>query len=195
MRFPSPLSSVHWALLALALGSCSTDSTDNAATGAEKAPVPATTAPAGHPTLIDQKNGFRTHHFGDNLRTFNGLKLNSHQSTAYRKVYETDQQEHIGPTPVFLLRYNFYRDTFYGVDMETTLEVLPALVSLYGPAVQPDPAKSQYWWQGQVATATLQKSGDALPWLSIWHNGLRTQVEAAEKAGKQQAANHAKADL
>ncbi|UOQ69893.1 hypothetical protein [Hymenobacter volaticus] len=113
-----------------------------------------------------------------------------------KKVYEKrDEQKMIGTTPVLILRYNFYQDKFCGVDIETTLDVLPALVSLYGPATQADSGRQQYWWIGQTATATLQKTPGAAPWLSIWNNELRAQLEAAEKAATRQQGKAASADL
>ena len=178
-------------LLCLLLSACSSPS--------EPATVvtpPAETPPVQPPARIDAKNGFRDHHFGDHRRTFSGLELNPHQSTPLKKVYEKPQeQKMIGTTPIFILRYNFYQDQFYGVDIETTMDVLPALISLYGPASQADSVQQQYWWRGQTVTATLQKSPGAAPWLSIWSNPLRAQLEAAEQAAVQQQGQAASADL
>jgi hypothetical protein len=182
---------IRYMLLSLVLGSCASPSEPStvATSLAEKLPV-------ARPTLIDAKNGFRDHHFGDAVGTFSGLELNPHQSTPLKKVYQKrDEQKTIGTTPVLILRYNFYQDKFCGVDLETTMDVLPALVSLYGPASQADSVKQQYWWIGQKATATLQKAPGAAPWLSIWNNQLRAQLEAAEKAATQQQGQAASADL
>jgi hypothetical protein len=146
--------------------------------------------------LIDQKNGFRDHLFGDDFHTFSDLELNPAQSTLVKQVYQKRQEQmKIGTTPVLILRYNFYQNTFYGDDLETTMDVLPALVHLYSSASQADSLRQQYWWMGRTATATLQKAPGAAPWLSIWNNRLRQQVEAAEKAASQQQGQKASVDL
>lgn len=179
--------------LSLLLGACTapSDSADAVTTPSSAAQAtPQKTAP------IDAKNGFRTHHFGDDLHTFSDLELNASQSTPLKRVYQKrHEQKRIGTTPVFILRYNFYHNTFYGVDIETTLEVLPTLMRLYGPASQTDVAQQRYWWIGQMASATLQKAPGATPWLSIWNNRLRQQLEAAEQAARQQQTQQASPDL
>lgn len=182
---------IRYILFSLLLSACGSPS-EPSTTAAPSAADPPVTQPA----RIDAKNGFRDHRFGEAVHTFAGLELNPHQSTPLKKVYQKPgEHQLIGTTPIFLLRYNFYQDAFYGVDIETTMDVLPALVSLYGPATQADSVKQQYWWIGQTATATLQKSPGAAPWLSIWNNQLRAQLETAEKATTQQQGAAASADL
>ena len=70
-----------------------------------------------------------------------------------------DKRKIIGTTTGFVLRYNFYQDKFCSADLETNMDVLPALVSLYNSASQAGSVKQQYWWIGK--TATLQKVLDA----------------------------------
>lgn len=185
---------LRYVLLGLLLSACSSPSSPSDPSNAATAPIENSTRKPS--ALIDVKNGFRNHHFGDALRTFPGLELNPHQSTPLKKVYDKrDEQKTIGTTPVFILRYNFYQDKFCGVDIETTMDVLPALVSLYGPASQADSVRQQYWWIGQTATATLQKTPGAAPWLRIWNNQLQAELAAAEKAAAQQQGQAARADL
>jgi hypothetical protein len=176
---------IRYVLVSLGLSACASPSEPSTATT-----QPANDSAVQQPTRIHAKN------FGDAVSTFTGLELNPHQSTLLKKVYQKrDEQKIIGITPVLILRYNFYQSKFCGVDIETTLEVLPTLVSLYGPATQADSVRHQYWWIGQTATATLQKTPGAAPWLSIWNNQLRTQLDAAEKAAAERQGQAASADL
>jgi hypothetical protein len=188
-------------LLALATLATSCGSADNKQAAAPGALPVAAAAPEPTPALIDQKNGFRGHHFGDDIADFKGLKLVRLLSTTDLKAYEPAdvQEKKIGETPLLILRYLFYRGKFYEVDMQPVgskpMAVLDALTSLYGPAQQPNPKQQAYFWTGTKAAATVQQKPYEAPWVLIWSSSMREQIAADRKTAGAAAGKQASADL
>lgn len=190
----------------LAVTACSDNSTPGQASGeAQQAPAPATSpAAAAAPVLIDQKNGFRGHHFGEALAQFPGLQLNPYHLDSgpnqkeYGRPYAKENMR-VGETKLSVLHYSFYKGQFYQVSLVSTgikaMGLLGALTSLYGPPTQPSPYKQVYWWYGQQATARLEQTGGDDPHAEIWSNTFRQQAEADQQAAAQQAGKQASRDL
>lgn len=190
----------------LAVTACSSDSTPGQASSEAQRPPASATSPAPVATLalIDQKNGFRGHHFGETLVQFPGLQLSPYQagSGPNGKEYEmpyAKENLHVGETKLSVLHYSFYKGKFYQVSLMSTgikaMGLLAALTSLYGPPTQPSPYKRVYWWHGQQASAKLEQTGGDNPTANIWSNALRQQAEADQQAAAQQAGKRASRDL
>jgi hypothetical protein len=190
----------------LTLAACSSNSTTDQPLGkAQQAPAPTTSpVPAAAPALIDQKNGFRGHHFGATLAQFPDLQLSQYQLdiSPNQKEYEMPPAKanlHVGETQLSVLNYSFFKGQFYQVSLTATgpkaMGLLAALTSLYGPPTQPNLYKRVYWWHGQQASARFEQKGGDAPSATIWSNALRQQLEADQQAATQQAGHQASRDL
>jgi hypothetical protein len=189
----------------LTLTACSSNSTsDQPLSKAQPASAPVTSQTSTALALIDQKNGFRDHHFGETLVQFPGLQLSQYQLdlSPNQKEYVkplAKENMHVGETKLSVLNYSFFKGQFYQVSLTATgpkaMGLLAALTSLYGPPTQPNPYKRVYWWHGQQASATFEQKGADAPSAHIWSNALRQQAEADQQAAAQQAGHQASRDL
>jgi len=190
----------------LFLTACSNNSTTDQPLGrTQQASAPTTSSISTAATaLIDQKNGFRNHHFGETLAQFPGLQLSHYQLdiNPNQKEYEMPSAKenlHVGDTQLSVLHYSFFKGQFYQVSLTATgpkaMGLLAALTSLYGPPTQPSPYKRVYWWHGQQASAMFEQKGGDAPSATIWNNTLRQQLEADQQAAAQQAGHQASRDL
>jgi hypothetical protein len=189
----------------LTLTACSGNSTPDQPLGkAQPAPAPVTSPTPTALALIDQKNGFRDHHFGETLAQFPGLQLSQYQLDLSPNQQEyvkplAKENLHVGETQLSVLNYSFFKGQFYQVSLTATgpkaMGLLAALTSLYGPPTQPNPYKRVYWWHGQQASAMFEQKGGDAPSARIWSNALRQQAEADQQAAAQQAGHQASHDL
>jgi hypothetical protein len=104
--------------LAACTGSPVTESPSSPSTPPASATVPAAPSLA----RIDQKDGFRTHRFGDALATFPGLQPSPYSTAVLPGVREYElpvaqEQLHVGDTKLQQLHYTFYHGRFYQVSL------------------------------------------------------------------------------
>ena len=161
--------------------------------------------------MIDRKNGFRNHHFGDDISLFPGLKLTEHQALYNPgnrrseivetgvKVYSKVSQENlkIGHTPLRYVHYAFYKGKFCTVELMLAKETAPlsevinALKASYGPA---DTTSTGHVWTGKKAVAIVaQTTGN--PVVEILSMNMSDEIGNDQDAAAQEEGLRAKGDL
>lgn len=196
-------------LLAASLFSaaCSSNTKQEVPAAASPAVAPAppvapavTDAPAA--TAIDEKNGFRAHHFGDDVSTFSNLEP-AYGSKGDNKTYYTKAGKEnlkIGDAALSSIAYSFYKNKFYQVRATiqggyTGLDkVIAALEVLYGKPTNTGTLGKWSSWKGQKAeaTATMARE-DAL--LTISSKTIVAEIAEADKLANAKAAQKGSADL
>lgn len=166
----------------LACASCSSESAPETTVTAKTTTV----VPAVRPSLIDEKNGFRTYQFGDNVTTIpNLVPLDLPHPAGVTLYKRTPESLQLGTGQLSFIRYDFYQNKLYQVmlvaDRANAPQLLSAATALYGPGVQANPQEEHYAWQGQKAAASYQRvAGSGIAALTVSSKAIAEQVEAAK---------------
>ena len=128
-----------WVALSLLSAACSSDPKQTEAAQAPDTTAAPPTAPAAG---IDEKNGFRDHHFGDDIAAFPGLvPVNSYGPPDIKEYQLPASKENlqIGEVKLSTITYSFYKDKFYSVLVQTKMpdnasfeKLTAAATALYG---------------------------------------------------------------
>lgn len=185
-----------WAVLPLVCVACSSETKQ---VETKEAPAVATAKEAAASSSpIDEKNGFRDHHFGDNISTFPGLvPLTKYNSDADLKRYEMPKgQENltVGDAKLAKIIYDFYRGKFSAVlvstdekDKANDEKLRAAVISLYGPG-QSASSRDNIYWLGKKVTGSFKSVpvfGLVIGQLSLKSKAIEDEQEAEKlKTGK-----------
>jgi len=121
----------------------------------EKEPKPSLKA-------LDEKNGFRTHHFGDDISQFTDLTIAEDDGDA--KYYtSTDENLKIGGATIQRIAYGFYKGKFYEVSIKTedytnSRALFEALKAQYGRPYQSNQYIEDYSWWGKVVSLNYDEN-------------------------------------
>ncbi|HEX8427728.1 hypothetical protein [Hymenobacter sp.] len=194
----------------LLLGFCaacsSNDKPEANASTATSAPTAAVekAPPTNANAAIDEKNGFRTYHFGDDISMCPDLEyfMNLGKDVRIYHMKKSKENMKIGDAPLESISYSFYKGKFYETQLDivggyTGLDkVIAALESLYGKPTEVGKISKWASWTGQKAKAVAtmaNSSRDAR--LTITSLPISKQIEEEEKAASQEGGSKAKADL
>ena len=181
---------------------CSSDSSKDTGVREPVAGVTANKADKPASLPIDEKNGFRNHHFGDNISTFPGLKPLIGYSLPDTKRYEMPKAQEnlkVGEAKLSSIVYTFHKDKFYevmaSVDMgdDTSYEKLSAAaVALYGQGKEFSSGTGVGWYGEKVngAISIENSAGHRFGRFHLTSKTIEKQMEEAKtKAGKKASAD------
>lgn len=120
-----------------------------AAYAQDKAPRPSLKA-------LDEKNGFRTHHFGDDVSQFSDLTIAEDDGDV--KYYtSTDENLKIGGATIQRIAYGFYKGKFYELSIKTedytnSRALFEALKAQYGMPYRANQYIEDYNWFGKLVS-------------------------------------------
>jgi hypothetical protein len=137
---------------------------------------------------IDEKNGFRSHHFGDDLATFPGLiPIVSYGSTDIKQYRTPKENLQVGDAKLSTITYSFYKDRFYSVlvhankrDNAAFDKLTAAATSLYGKGKEFSSGNGTGWYGEKVngSVSIEDSSGYKVPQLHLTSKVIEKQIEA-----------------
>ncbi|MFD2787900.1 hypothetical protein [Hymenobacter rubripertinctus] len=186
--------------LSLLGSACSSDNTLENKTQAPSIDTPVVSATSA----VDEKNGFRAFHFGDDVSQFSDLTPGISSREEGIKSYGMKQGKEnlkIGDAKLQSIEYTFYHDKLYHVDLivdgsDNLAKVTAAATSLYGEPSSTISGNGVKWEGQKVEARTLSVqrgglAGGTTGYLRIKSKLIEQQVEAA----KTDAAKKGSADL
>ncbi|TGE22792.1 hypothetical protein [Hymenobacter metallicola] len=111
---------------------------------------------------LDDKNGFRTYHFGDDVSTIPGLK--EVEKSGDTKYYtKTDENLKIGDADLHSITYGFYKGKLHYVVVRIkgivdSRKVLAALETQYGSGYKSNRYLENYYWFGNKVNGTYDEN-------------------------------------
>ncbi|WP_151087351.1 hypothetical protein [Hymenobacter baengnokdamensis] len=143
--------------------------------------------------VLDEKNGFRTLHFGDDISQMPTAKLVEARGDS--KYYErTDENLKIGEADLKSINYGFYKDKLYFIIIKTeslsnSRALKAALEAQYGRGYRSNQYIEEYFWLGKVMTMSYSENsldGSAKVTMSseaITAQKAKDKEASAKKAG------------
>jgi hypothetical protein len=196
--------SLSLAALIVLCAACSTNTTPDKTTDSGVASTTTTPTPAsGKQQPVDEKNGFRSYHFGDDISTFTDLvPFVSYQEPGIKKYEKAKGKENlqIGDLKLNTILYTFYQNKFSEVlvlanekDPEGLTKLTAAATGLYGKPSYEFTTGRGSAWNGELARASVSEeriNGDRSLRMHIESKTMANQKEQAEKtAGKKASAD------
>ena len=119
-------------------------------------------------SAIDEKNGFRTYHFGDDISSFPDLEPVVSYGPPSIKEYKmpaSKENYQVGDTKLADIIYSFYKDKFYSVlahadrlDKDALTKLTSAVTALYG-AGKGFSSGSGTGWYGDKVNGSVSVEG------------------------------------
>ncbi|RZK22497.1 MAG: hypothetical protein EOO56_08405 [Hymenobacter sp.] len=188
-----------WVTLFLLGAACSSDPKQTEAVQApDTATAPAATAPAKG---IDERNGFRSHHFGDDITTFPGLvPVVSYGSPDIKqyKLPASKENLQIGDVKLRAVTYSFYKDKFYSVSVQADKPdnaafdgLTAAATSLYGKGKEFGSGTGTGWYGEKVnGSVSIENSlGSRGLQMKLTSKTIDKQIEADKLSVGKRAAS------
>jgi hypothetical protein len=112
---------------------------------------------------LDEKNGFRTLHFGDGIAALPNAKLTETGKNGVKYYQRTDENLHIGTANLKKITYGFYKGKFFFVLIQTpgltdSRALRAALESQYGKGYQSNEYIEEYYWFGEAVTMSYDEN-------------------------------------
>ncbi|WP_139926469.1 hypothetical protein [Hymenobacter sp. DG01] len=148
----------------LAAASCGSPTAENSQTTDQTSTAAAAASP-----VIDEKNGFRELHFGQDLSTVEDLVAMPGRDYVAIKDYQKKPDKEklqVGNAQIQDITYGFYKNKLVRVSLtalgDNTDKLLNAAIGLYGEPMQdkqvPAPGRA-YWWVGEKVIGSYQETG------------------------------------
>ena len=186
-------------LVALTLG-CVACSSESKEVKTEQAPADTMAPVVATPvSAIDEKNGFRSHHFGDDFATFPGLLPVVSYGPADIKQYRLPKENlQVGDVKLSTITYSFYKGRFYSVlvhankrDNAAFDKLTAAATSLYGKGKEFSSGNGTGWYGEKVSGSVSieDSSGYRVPQLHLTSKVVEKQIEADKLSVGKKAAS------
>jgi len=113
-------------------------------------------------SALDDKNGFRTYHFGDDISKYSSfVKREQDGDTKY--YTQPNENLKIGDATLKSISYGFYKGKLYNIFIQTSgvldsRKVLDALTAQYGAGYQSNKYIERYYWFGNVVILSYDEN-------------------------------------
>lgn len=141
---------------------------------------------------LDEKNGFRTHHFGDDISQFTDLTVAEDDGDV--KYYtSTDESLKIGGATIQRIAYGFYKGKFYEVSIKTedytnSRALFEALKAQYGRPYKSNPYIEDYNWFGKAVSLSYDENSiNGSAKVLMYSKAISNQEEADKKVAAKKA--------
>lgn len=141
---------------------------------------------------LDEKNGFRNYHFGDDISQFQDLKVVEDDGDS--KFYSsTNENLKVGGADLKDITYGFYKGKLANVFIKTpgltdSRALLDALKAQYGRPFQPNQFMQRYSWLGKNVYLNYDENSiDGTAKVYMTSEAIRKQQQADEKDAAKKA--------